>query len=56
MSTVDPIFIIVIFILICRLFINIVEFYKPLSKLDLPTVRQGSRERKNATGKKTEIR
>ena len=29
--------------------LNTVECCKPLSKLDLPTLRQGSRERKSAT-------
>ena len=51
MSTVDSIFSIVI-LHICMSFflINIVEFFcKPQSKLDLPTLRLGSRERKNAT-------
>ena len=35
------------FFLLSFLCLNIVEFCKPLSKLNLPALRQGSRERKN---------
>ena len=50
MSTVDYIFSIVIFHICMSLFEStLLSFCKLQSKLDLPTLRQGSRERKNAT-------
>ena len=50
MSTVDSICSIVIFHICMSLFESILlSFCKPQSKFDLPTLRQGSRERKNAT-------
>ena len=58
MSTIDSIFsmviVIVIVIVIFHICMSLFEstllcFRKPQSKLDLPTIRQGSRERKNAT-------
>ena len=32
------------FIILCRLGINVIKLCKPLSQLDLPTLRKGSRE------------
>ena len=53
MSTVDFIFRIVIFHICMSLLESILlSFCRPRSKLDLPTLRQGSRERKNATEQK----
>ena len=50
MSSVDSIISIVIFhIFYVVIWINNVEFFQTLSKLDLPTLRHGSRERKNTT-------
>ena len=50
MPTIDSIFSIAIFsYLYVVILIYIVEFCKPQPKLDLSTLRQGSRERKNAT-------
>ena len=57
MSTVDSIFSIVIFHICMSLFEStLLSFCKPQSKLDIPTLRQGSRERKNAKNKKYDTR
>ena len=50
MSTVDSIFSIAIFHICLSLFESkLLNFCKRQPKLDLPTLRQGSRERKNTT-------
>ena len=50
MSTVDSIFSIVIFYICISLYEStLLSYCNPKSKLDLPTLREGSREGKNAT-------
>ena len=50
MSTVDSVFSMIIFHICMSLFQStLLSFCKPQSKLVLPTLRQGSREKKNAT-------
>ena len=57
MSTVDSIFRIVIFHICMSLFEStLLSLCKPQSKLDIPTLRKGSRERKSATEQRKKMK
>ena len=55
-STVDCIFDVVILFFMCFFRVNIIKLCKPLSKLDLPTLRQGSVERTQLNKLKSDTR